>query len=222
VFKGITAYDRMYGILFALEDKTVDNIGKLLENYMFSNLAHILAARPRLAENADARLDIKRHDPDQEERKKKDGEEENKPRFDTYDNAVVSVDALRVFLENFLTSLGGAPTTPGTEERVALSTQGFGNSEGVHPGEQGTRPVSAQASHAANVYKTGAKTARPEIAPAPKATEPMLENEDVRLIYRLIGDAVVLRSRGIEYLTIERSDTFLTSLAAAVDKALRS
>jgi hypothetical protein len=185
---------------------------------MFSNLAQILSNRPRHAENSDTRQEIKRHDPDQERRKKDEKDDDKGVRFDTYDNAVISVSALRVFLENFLNSLTGNAATGG--EAIALSAQGFDAAEGADATDH--KPQSAAASHAANVYQMAAKTARPTPVPVAKPAEPLLGNEDVRTIHRLMNETLVLQSRGIEYLTIERGETFLASLAAAVAKALQS
>ena len=58
--------------------------------------------------------------------------------------------------------------------------------------------------------------------PSPDVQKPALENEDVRSIHSLLRDIGVLQTRGIEYLTIERNETFLASLAAAATKALQS
>ncbi len=194
---------------------------------MFSNLAQIVA-KPRHAENADTRHDIRRHDPEQEQRSKKEKGERHST-FDTYDNAVVSVEALRMFLENFLQSL----TSGSAGENVNLSAQGFntGFNAGINAGNDNPndnsgsetpRTVDAQASRAASVYQTGAKTAprvRIPVGNAP-AQGSLVDNEDVRRIHGLLRDTAVLQSRGIEYLTIEQRDTFLDSLAAAVAKAL--
>jgi hypothetical protein len=196
----------------------VDNITKLLENYMFSNLAQI-TAKPRHAENADTRHDIRRHDPEQEHRSKKE-KGEGHSTFDTYDNAVVSIDALRMFLENFLKSL----TTGSAGENMNLPAQGFNAGNDNPEAPETPRPVDAQASRAASIYQTGAKTAPRTHMPVGKAPEqgPAIENEDVRRIHGLLRDTAVLLSRGIEYLTIEQRETFLDSLAAAVTKALNS
>ena len=195
----------------------MDNISKLLENYMFSNLANIASNKPRHAEDADARLDIRRHDPEQEQGSKrgKDGDKESG--FDTYDNAVISVASLRVFLENFLQSL----TTPTKNAEINLSAQGFNTEE--HNNDSTPRAVDAQASRVASVYQTGAKTApRTPVQVSTPDQEPLLENEEVRKIHGLLRDTAVLLSRGIEFVTIERDETFLDSLAAAVKKALNS
>jgi hypothetical protein len=50
----------------------------------------------------------------------------------------------------------------------------------------------------------------------------MLANEEVRTIHRLLADLQVLSARGIEGLTIERDESFLASLVAAVRKAINS
>ena len=188
---------------------------------MFSNLAQIVT-KPRHAENTDARLDIRRHDPEQEQGSKKDKREKGET-FDTYDNAVVSIDALRVFLQNFLESL----TSKSGDENVSLSAQGFNtrfNADNDNPAEdEAPRPLDAQASRAASIYQTGAKTAPRKYIPVTQAPEgPLLENEDVRRIHGLLRDTAVLTSRGVEYLTIEQRETFLDSLAAAVAQALNT
>lgn len=181
---------------------------------MFSNLGNIFVTRPRHAENTDTRLDIRRHDPEQERRQKKDGDTEQKPKFDTYDQATVSVDALRAFLENFLKSL----INQQTGQDIRLS----GNTDSVRIQPEHARS-DARASRAASMYQTAAHTA-PRTAQSPMdATEtdvpPSLDNEDVRTIHALLADLATLQVRRIEYLTIERGDTFLASLVAAVHKA---
>lgn len=182
---------------------------------MFSNLANIAPNRPRHAEDADARLDIRRHDPEQEQGSKKGKDGEEKSTFDTYDNAVISIASLRVFLENFLQSL----SAPVKNADINLSAQGFNGDEQNE--EPAPRHIDAQASRAASIYQTGAKTApRTPVQIAAPDEEPLLENEDVRKIHGLLRDTAVLLSRGVDFLTIERDETFLDSLAAAVKKAL--
>jgi hypothetical protein len=194
----------------------MDNITKLLEKYMFSNLANLVTAKPRHAENTDARLDIRRHDPEQEKDSKKDRDGEKPGTFDTYDNAVISIASLRLFLENFLQSL----TTPAKNENIDLSAQDFQTDENT---ELSPRPVDAQASRAANIYQAGARTApRVPVQVASPKEEPLLENEEVRKIHALLSDTAVLQARGVEFITIERAETFLDSLAAAVKKVLNT
>lgn len=184
---------------------------------MASPLGQVFTVKPRQAESADARFDIRRHDPDQERKNKNHDDGEKKITFDTYDNAVVSVDALRAFLENFLNSL----QKPDAQTNISLP-ENFTPPSGD---ETQAKHVDAQASRAANLYKYAAKTA-PRTAPvAPSPQEPSgpdLGNEDVRAIHRLLADITILQSRKIEYLTIEKNETFLASLSAAVTKAKNS
>lgn len=181
---------------------------------MFSGLVNILSTRPRYAENADTRLEIKRHDPEQERRQKEKQEQEEKIGFDTYDNAVVSVESLRVFLQNFLQSvLDKSPASTMPSDTAAPVSPNIPDAPMPHP-------HAAEASHAASVYKTAAKTARPRMVTPEEAPQSIIDNDEIRMIYKLLNDTAVLRQRGVEFLTIERDDTFLQSLAAAVQKAL--
>ena len=76
---------------------------------MFSTIGRIFSNQPpRQAENTDTRQDIQRHDPDFERRRKKRQSEKEEPFPE--DGATVSVEALRIFLENFLKSLSAQNT----------------------------------------------------------------------------------------------------------------
>jgi hypothetical protein len=187
---------------------------------MFSNFGNLFITRSRQAEHADTRLDIRRHDPDQEGRRKKDGAPQENSAFDTDDNATVTIEALRVFLENFL---------------VSLQPQKFdGKSDGGHKiippqnhdPESAFRPhTDGEAAKAAGVYqhvaqkvdRTAPHATHTSDETAPPSVE--LAAADIRAIHQLLADLKPLTERGIEYLVIERSDSFLGSLVAAVEKA---
>lgn len=184
---------------------------------MFSGLVNMLTAKPRYAENADARQEIKRHDPEQERRKKDQQNEEEKIRFDTYDNAVVSVDSLRIFLQNFLQSML-EKITPVNAAQISPSIEKSNDSAFA-----AAQLISAETSRAVNVYKTAAKTARPSVQEMHQESQKLpLDNDEIRMIYKLLNETAVLQARGVEFLAIERDETFLKSLDAAVQKALRS
>lgn len=190
-------------------DKFVD----IADNHhMATNFAGIGNILRRHTENADSRFDIRRHEPEQERRRKKDDRDAEKIRFDIYDNATVSVEALRVFLENFLKSL----SSKSFSENLSL---------GNPPGQDSPAsesPVSAQASHAARQYRTAAETAPKKPAPAgPAVGQELLSNEEVRAIYRILENISLLQVRRIDYLTIEKGETFLASLDNAAQKALQ-
>ena len=174
---------------------------------MFSDIGKIFLQTPRHAENADARLDIKRHDPDQE-RRKKDQKENSPDPFGDEEFAMVSVEALRLFLINFLKEQEQKNTPPSSA-----------------PAPQApAAPISPGASRAANAYAAGARTktqAPPEIKPLDEQPpqEPQLQSHEVRTIHKLLQDLKIITEKNIDVLRIERSDTFLNALVAAVEKA---
>ncbi|MCC7305367.1 MAG: hypothetical protein IT558_03800 [Alphaproteobacteria bacterium] len=183
---------------------------------MFSNLVQIFTPQPRQAESSNTRLEIRRHDPDQERRRRPKQEEEEKVRFNTYDNATVNVESLRVFLENFLKSLEKK------ESQNFIPDQGRG--EEVQA-SSGLKNFHGESAVAAGAYRAAARTSPVASARAPgspEAEQALLGNEDVRTIYALLRDIETLKSRRIDYLYIERGDTFLASLADAVRRALQN
>ncbi len=191
---------------------------------MFSTFGNIFVTRPRHAETTDTRQGIRRHDPDQESRRKKGEGETSDALFDTDDSATVTVEALRIFLENFLKSLdvkkpenartNPAVAEPQTSPEIPTSP---------------AQPVDGEAAKAAGVYQHVAqKVDRTAAPPAPESMETapsadmLLAASDIRAIHKLLEDLKLLAARGIDYLTIERSDSFLNSLIAAVAKATNS
>lgn len=180
---------------------------------MFTNLNQIPGMAPRHAENADTRQEIKRHDPDQERRKQEEKENEIQNPLDGEDHAVVTISALRVFLENFLKSLeatGGQSAAPVQNVAPTPQSQAPQNFSG---GDMA-------ASKAAQAYKSTARvTEGPQFDnQAGAATQSILGGEDIRTIHALLGDLATLAARNIEYLQIEKNESFLQSLVAAVAK----
>ena len=179
---------------------------------MFSALGNIILGKPRQAENADTRQDIRRHDPEQEQRRKKEGSAQDSPFADMQDDATVSIEALRLFLENFLKGLQNENATENTGAQYAMPSAAL------------AAPIPVQNAQAINAYQSGALTAA-KPAPTPAAApienaEPAasLSSDEIRTIYKLMDDLQDLSERGIHYLHIERSDTFLHSLESAVAK----
>ncbi len=187
---------------------------------MFSNFGNLFITRSRQAEHADTRLDIRRHDPDQEGRRKKDDAQKENSGFETDDNATVTVEALRIFLENFLVSLQ-PQKSDGGQKIVAPQNHAPESAARTH--------TDGEASRAAGVYQHVAQKVD-RTTPPPAATHthddtpPPVElaAADIRTIHQLLADLKPLTDRGIEYLVIERSDSFLGSLVAAVEKAKNS
>ena len=182
---------------------------------MFSKLGHVLTPRPREAEHADARLDINRQNPDEQQKKNK-GEKPERDAFFAEDNTTVSVEALQMFLQNFLKSLETQEKPGRTMPTMRAPDEAPAND---------LPPPSNKAAQAISAYTA---QDRSHSAPSVDSAENMreaaenmgLKPEEIRTIHALLADLKILSQRGATYITIERSDSFLRSLSDAVYKAL--
>jgi len=76
-------------------------------NDMFSSLNNIfVTSTPRQAESSDARMNLRHHDPEYQRRRKNKKEQETEDPFDGNDTAIVSIEALNTFLDNFIKANG--------------------------------------------------------------------------------------------------------------------
>jgi hypothetical protein len=173
---------------------------------MFTNLGSIFIRPPRQAEHADTRAEIKRHDPDQPRRQKKDEKDDEELFFDTDDTATISVPALAAFIDNFISN-----QTP----------QGANNSANPQTAPATSAPLSP-AARAASAYARTDHGARPEIAAPAAPAGSSLSAADLRLMHKLRQDVQILMERRIDVLTIEKGESFLASLAASVNKILNA
>lgn len=193
---------------------------------MFASIGQIFQTQPRQAEQSDTRQDIQRHDPEFERRKKKKHHEDE----DLFpeDGATVSVQALRVFLENFLKSLSeeqqnipGPNTQDENQAELDLGLEAPPISKQSHPESQ-VQHVSGQAAYAANTYQhiasAGQKRSILEQTGVSGVPPIHLDASEVRTIHAILDDLKIAEERNVEYIRIERSESFLGSIAAAVDK----
>lgn len=198
-----------------------DNKGRREQKTMFSTLGSIFTEKPRQAENTDTRQGIRRQDPDQEGRKKKRGHKEEPEFFGTEDDTSVSIDALRVFLVNFLKSLQKETETPNATMPETVQKDVL---ESGKPEQE--KPRTGPLAQAAGVYAQTAQASEKQslsIKHNPEADiHDGLEATEVRTIHRLLDDLQELSDRNIEYLVIERSTSFLQSLHDAVEKTKRT
>ena len=185
---------------------------------MFSNIGKIAGRPTRHAEETDTRQHIQRHDPDQR-RRSEDETEETKDPFTHEDSAIVTISTLRLFLENFLKSLEPKP-----QETKAQDTKVATPSPQVPPAAADSPPKDNPAAQAAHAYQSASRTRAASTHPTPQMNEAeakaLLGAEDVRTIHTLIEDVKSLEQRGVEFLKIEKGESFLHSLSAAV-KALK-
>ena len=192
---------------------------------MFSALGNIFSAKPRQAEHTDTRQAIQRHDPDFERRRKK--KEQSPEEALGQDNALVSVSALREFLENFVKN---SPENTQQTQKTQASAE---PKEAMDYNIQTEMPLdaqpqssqkSAQAAQAASAYQNRAQSnekSKVLLETTDQSEGPALDlsSADIRVIYTLIEDLKLLREFNIEYLRIERAATFLDSLVTAVNAA---
>lgn len=187
---------------------------------MFSQLGPLFKTVLRQAESADTRLAIRRDEKHDQGRK----QDFDSPSDDTSalweDSTSVSVAALRTFLVEFLKTRGEALT----EEETALSAAAIEQ----HRTKDAVPPpaLSARAARAAKAYGAAAShptvTDMPETDEAETAEEPdinladLLAADELRTIHRLIHELDILERRGVNMLLIEKAETFLQALVAAV------
>lgn len=187
---------------------------------MFSRLDPIFqAALPRQTEGADTRQEIRRQEKEDGDRRKGGRDKDDQPGDPWEDSAVVSVRALSAFLSGLAGS--GAEKKPTGQEDVRVSAYGGGAVAQEKPNS-----ASSEAARAAKAYKTMYYTGQKEHQlplPAPPAQGGgiALSPEEERIIHKLIADAGLLSARGVETLHIQKSGSFLQSLADAIAAALR-
>lgn len=179
----------------------------------FSN---IRTPRPREAESAEARLQVRRHDPDAQGRRGKKSGEEDSPRFSLLeDSAEVSLESLKTFLESLISNHEFAPA-PRPVIRPGPLT---GTPYAQVPLRRG--PYTAQAA----AYQTAAKAAPIRIPPADaaqiNAAQPPngLTASDIDVLRILLQNVKNLILKGKSSLQIEPGASFVDSLVTAVAKA---
>lgn len=181
---------------------------------MFSQLGPLFKTTLRQAESADARLEIRR-DEKQEHGRKNDYEDSQDDTSALWeDSATVSVEALRTFLIEFLKTRG-----------LETSTVNDASAENTMPQltPEYRPPANSTAARAVKAY-AASSTSTPSYVPQPPAEEKaetvdlasLLRGDELRTIHVLIAELDQLARRGVTLLTIEKADSFLESLVAAV------
>lgn len=187
---------------------------------MFTSLNNILGIRPRHAEQNDTRQDIQRHDPDFE-RKRRKKEQSPDDLFNQEDGATVSVQALELFLNKFLKELSEKP-------KQGFNTQSQAALEKTENNEITKEPnvKNNPAAHAASAYQHMAqsqqKTSLLEDINENNADLIALDASEIRTIHTLLEDLKMLSEKNIEYIHIERAESFLQSLVNAVEDVKKS
>lgn len=186
--------------------------------HVFSQLGPLFKTTLRQAEQADTRLQIRREEKDNPG-KRQDSEEQAEETGGLWeDSTEVSVGALRTFLIEFLKGRGetGPETTSGKQEKISVAN--------LLPMES-PPPADTAAARAAKAYSTVQTQCYgpppiPAAPPEPAGEEvdlvSLLEADELRTIHVLIGELDQLAGKGVQTLVIEKADSFLQALVAAV------
>jgi hypothetical protein len=168
----------------------------------------------RHAESTDTRQAIGRHEPDHQ-RRRPPSEDEPGDIFDLDDEAYVSVESLRLFLENYKRTQDVQAADAATENTSRASA------DTPPPIDQKPLTTSPYAAQAAKAYESIARAAKPETLEKPendKVKAPSGSGADFSTVDRLLADLDLLAAAGVETLHIQRAVNFLASLLNAVER----
>lgn len=192
---------------------------------MFSNLGPLFKTTFRQAESNDTRLHIPHEERDDPNRNKKEPEKDKEGTV-WEDDTIVSIEALRSFLINFLKTL------PGGEDLAQYETKRQEEGLVKKRPPQSVRPTNTRNAKAVRAYQSMAQHSNGMIdsadreeneqeqqSAAPDAT--LLKSQELRDIHGLIDDLERLKRSGVEQVHIKKADTFLGALKNAV-KLLKS
>ena len=190
---------------------------------MFYTLGNILSPQSRRAEQTDTRQEIQRHDPEYERRKGQKQDKKEDINFE--DGAIVSVEALKDFLENFVRERAQDTQSEETKTPSSDETNEALTPRQSQPEKTQTRtPVNNPAAQAANAYAQSAHINDHDkvlLETTDKADGPPLDLSaaDIRTLHALIEDLKILQAAKIETIKLERADSFIESLVNATQKS---
>jgi len=184
---------------------------------MFSNLGPLFKTTFRQAESNDTRLHIPHEERDDPNRNK-DEREKDKEGTVWEDDTIVSIEALRSFLINFLKTL------PGGEDLAQFETKRQEEDLVKKRPPQSARPTNTRNAKAVRAYQSMAQHSdeqgnkegddKDEEVQQPAAS--LLKSQELRDIHGLIDGLEALKKQGIEQVHIKKADTFLEALKNAV------
>ena len=171
---------------------------------MDSRLDNIFRTTFRHAESADTWMGIRREEPRDDQRHKKDEDNEKKEKLQWEDDTVVSIAALKQFLSTL----------------IAPDSQ-FQQSEAEAPEAPALSSQQQRAHNAVHAYQNTAQHApTTPVTPPPAAPVPSLSQDENRAIYLLLNDLDLLLQNGVTALTIRKEGSFLESLTQAAKTML--
>jgi hypothetical protein len=185
---------------------------------MFSQLGPLFKTTFRQAESNDARQKIPHEERDNPSKKQNEDQKKEAPSDLWDDNTSVSIEALRAFLINFLT------TIPDAQQTIIQESNIREEGDAQRPPES-RRPTSTKNAKAVRAYQSMAAQSKAVTTPSkmPDRIEPtadLLESKELRDIYKLIDNLDVLSRKGVTILNIQKAPSFVESLKNAVEKYL--
>ena len=196
---------------------------------MFNALGHILRVQPRTAEQTDTRQELQHHDPEYQRRQKERKQE--KPEDPNFQDSILSVEALQVFLENYLKTAydrrKASEPFDGEDRRKKPEAKNIEDVQQELNLRDDKRQQSAKAARAAYAYQSAQHVKNKEqilLETTDQASGPAMDisDADITTINELLEKIKVLNQHKIEYLQIERAATFLKSLHNAIDSAIQA
>ena len=186
---------------------------------MFYTLGNILSPQSRRTEQTDTRQEIHRHDPEYERRKGQ--KQDKKDEINLEDGAIVSVEALKDFLENFVRE---RTRQNQTEQPGAQKSEEQAPTPETNTQQSQTRtPLNTPSAQAASAYAQSAHMndhSKVLLETTDKTEGPALDLSaaDMRTLHVLIEDLKTLQNAKIEIIKLEPAASFLDSLVSAVNK----
>lgn len=188
---------------------------------MFSHLDNIFKAQMRHAEQLDTRQAIQRHERD-DERKKRDERDHKDDSADDNDvTPVISVRALKTFLEQLAKDAEKSSQAPSEDQNAASDPI----TAPKHPSQAGDPMLHENAARAAAAYQRTYQATHETEAQSFDANaipDIQLSPEELRIIARLIKDLDILLKQHIMEIRLEKSSSFLQSIVNAVDTILNA
>ncbi|MFN3700765.1 MAG: hypothetical protein ACK4VI_04490 [Alphaproteobacteria bacterium] len=199
---------------------------------MLNRLGSIIKLPFRQAENTDTHQYIRRQERDSQKQKHSDYAEDDTT--DLYDDAVLSLDALELFLKTLQKS-AEEKSFLGVSQQITQPKKQISKTENVKSSAQ-----NPDIHQALSAYSHAAETSPNRRASglgngqeangfdglnalfaqdSPQDSQDRLSAEQ---IISMLKDIAVLKSRGQRDIRIERADTFLKSILTAIEKALQS
>lgn len=184
---------------------------------MDSSLDRIFRTTFRTTESADTGMGIRREEPRDDHKRRKDQHPKDDEKTQWEDDTRVSIAGLKQFLLTLVTPQTPAPLTEIMPAAAAVPSQ-------ANPSARQQRAHMAARAYQSTAQHNPTPAAPPvaSVLPATTPPPPQLSAEENRMIHQLLLDLDILLQAGLSALTIAKEGTFLESLYRAAQRAKES